>query len=107
MPHGFAKVVIFKGKDDIVEGIWSVDKKKIVNYNYWLSYSALLSKNEKGRGNDKRFFLASNLKETYIFKYCFPRVIAKWTKCFDSLAQRAPFWCKLISIVPPTENVLL
>lgn len=30
MPHGFAKVVIFKGKDDIVEGIWMVDKKKIV-----------------------------------------------------------------------------
>lgn len=30
MPHGFAKVVIFKGKDDMYEGIWRVDKKKIV-----------------------------------------------------------------------------
>lgn len=28
MPHGLAKVVIFKGKDDMYEGIWSVDKKK-------------------------------------------------------------------------------
>lgn len=30
MPHGFAKVVIFKGNDDIKEGIWGVDKNKIL-----------------------------------------------------------------------------
>lgn len=29
-PHGFEKVVIFKGNDDILEGIWGVDKKKIL-----------------------------------------------------------------------------
>lgn len=30
MPHGFAKVVIFTGNDDIPESIWGVDKNKIL-----------------------------------------------------------------------------
>lgn len=55
MPHGFAKVVIFKGNDDIKEGIWGVDKKKILIII--IDYPILLLKNAKRRESDKRDFL--------------------------------------------------
>lgn len=84
-----------------MQGWW----KENCNYNYWLSYFAPL-RMKKGEEMTKDSFLPV-ISAKHTSSSVFLEQEQNELRCFDSWAQRAPFWCKLTSIVSPTENVCL